>query len=150
MKTLHFIKTVIFVLLLSSVVFSQSNLYLQVMEKDTFYFILSNDKLLELSSSGDSKFYYVDEIIGNFSASTLFNINSHQLLLVNNNTITVYSINAEGHFQQRSSRPDIWGITGVDPWENDFMVKTNNSLFKLLTCTGDSIYMKNDSITTYS
>lgn len=121
---------------------TSANFY-SILEKDTFYFFISNEKLLELSSSGNGIFYFVDEIYGSFNNFITFAVNNNQLLFITNDSVYVYSRDEDGKLDLIRKTLNIWNMGSAEPWNNDFIVNSGGRL-KLLSCNSDSIFIKDD------
>ena len=131
--------------LLNSRILPQADtLYYGVIEKDTLYYILSNRSLMILSSNGNGNFYLQDIKHGNFNGNTRLSVNEKYILLHHQDSVHLYNKNSPFGFIAKSKFP--FTIKTIWPFGNDFVFMTN-TLVKIIGLTGDSIKVKNDSVT---
>jgi hypothetical protein len=133
------------VFLFSSRIFPQADtVYYNVIEKDTLYYTLSNRSLMILSSNGNGNFYLQDIKYGNFNGNTRLSVNEKYILLHHQDSVYLYNKDNPFGFIAKSKIP--FTVKTIWPFGNDFVLMTN-TLVKIVDLTGDSIKVKNDSVT---
>jgi hypothetical protein len=70
-------------------------------------------------------------------------------MIKNLDTLYIYSIDSSGAFSLQKKIKDPWSITFVSKALNDFVIVSGNNI-RLLTCSSDSIFLKDTLITPYT
>jgi hypothetical protein len=126
------------------------DVYYNIIQQDTFYFLLSNNNIKLLSNGNSPKFILWDSIQGQFSSSTLIAINNNYLLLKNNDSISLYKKDlAGGKLTFKNKSKDNSKLTLFFAFNNDF-VAVSGSMMNILGCNDDSIYIKTANFAAYN
>jgi hypothetical protein len=125
--------------------------YFNVINSDSTYYILSSKSILklQLKNVNPLRFDFVDEIKGSFNSLSRLAVTESRLLVLNSDTLFLYEINPDGRLSFLFQTPDKWTISRIDPFNYDFMIRSDNRL-KLLGCTTDSLFIKDSSVADYN
>lgn len=125
---------------------SDSTYYYNVIEKDSLYYVLDKFSLSIYSSNGDGKFYLQTLIPSNYDDSTKIAVNEKYILIHNQDSLYIY--NKEYPFEIISKKESPFPISSIHPFNIDF-VTISNLIIKIIGLNGDSIKVKNDSVTVF-